>query len=187
MKKSYLFCTSWWFYLTELAPLSILVLSILYNDMTETPGKLYPLMFFSASCMIFIFLYFFRVILFSDKEVRSVGPFSSRDRVAIDEGQTLSLTLMKRGKIRVELFGVSVAPGFSWMRGNYKESDINLYRDRAVGGKTAIKRVLKYYGVSGEDITSLLNPESINRKYDTFVISNEISVGNLKINIIFKS
>ena len=187
MKKSYLFCTSWWFYLTELAPLSILVLSILYNDMTEAPGKLYPLIFVSASCMIFIFLYFFRVIIFSNTELRSFGPFSSRDRVAIEEGQTLLLTLMKRGKLRVELFGVSVAPGFSWMRGNYEESFINLYRDRAIGGKIAIKRVLKYYGISADDIASLLDSESISRKYDAFVVSNETSDGNLIIKIKFIS
>lgn len=186
MKKTYLFCTNWWFYLTELAPAVILTLCLFYNDKVETPGKLYPLIVFCCLCIIFLFLYFFRVISISAEEIRTIGLFSSKDSAVIEKDTTLTMTLLHGDKTRVELFGISNAPGFSWMKGGeYEKSEINLYRERAIGGKSAVKRVLKHFGVKDGDINNSLGNGEFSSNYDSFELYATTENEARKINIRF--
>lgn len=172
MKKTFLFCTKIWFYLSEIAPIALLLLAVSYNDNMKDGFKLYPLIFFSVACIIFIFLYFFRMIIISKEEIRSVGLFSSRDMAVIEKDTTLILTVLKNNKLRVELNGKSKMPDLSWAKKeSFAPTDINLYREKAIGGKSAVNRVLKYFGISLEDAKSLLNSECFSCVYDYFEAS----------------
>jgi hypothetical protein len=151
----------------------------------ETPGRLYPLIIFCAGTMIFIFLFFFRLISVSEDEIRSLGLFSSKDFSPIKSGQTLCLTLRKGGKIRVELFGKSDAPGFSWMRGDYKESEVNLYREKAVGKEGALLPLLKSFGISKTEASQLFTEDAA---YDLekYKIESKTENGEKSIRILIK-
>lgn len=186
MKKIYLFCTKWWLFLTELPPALLLTICIYYNNMVENPGKLYPLMVFCIAAMILIFLYFFRLISISTEEISSIGLFSSRDSAVIEKDTALVITMLKGGKMRIELDGRSKAPGFSWIKGGeYEETDINLYRDRAVGGAGTVRRVLTFFSVSADDADRLLSNESFSKEYDFFTVSGYIENEHKKISVRF--
>lgn len=186
MKKIYLFCTKWWLFLTELPPALLLTICIYYNNMVENPGKLYPLMVFCIAAMILIFLYFFRLISISTEEISSIGLFSSRDSAVIEKDTSLVITMLKGEKIRIELDGRSKAPGFSWIKGGeYEETDINLYRDRAVGGDVTVRRILSFFSVTREDTDRLISGESFSKEYDFFTVSGSIENERKRIKIRF--
>ena len=186
MKKIYLFCTKWWLFLTELPPTFLLVVCIFYNNIVESPGKLYPLIMFCAAAMILIFLYFFRLISISKEEILSVGLFSSRDSAVIEKDTTLVITMLKGGKLLIELDGRSKAPGFSWMKGGeYEESDINLYRDRAVGGAGTIKRILGFFSVDKDDADKLIFGDCFSKEYQFFTVSSSIENEKRRIRVRF--
>ena len=172
MKKTYIFCTKWWLYLTEIPPIIILALSFYYNNAVETPQKLYPLIAFCSLVIIFIFLYFFRLISVSTEEIRTIGLFSSKDSATVEKDKTLVFTLMPRNKLRVELDGKSTAPGFSWMKGDYQECDINLYREKAIGKKNSVVRVLKSFGVSTDECKRIFSDKEYQKAFDNISISS---------------
>ena len=96
------------------------------------------------------------------------------------------LTLRKRGKIRVELFGYDDAPTFSWVKvTEFEKKRVNLYRDRAVGGKGAIKRVLRFFDIPEEDIAAALESESFSGKYENYELSAEIINEEKAVKITF--
>lgn len=185
MKKTYIFCTRWWLFLTEIPPIIILALCIFYNKSVETPQKLYPLIAFCFLVIVFIFLYFFRMISISGEEIRTIGLFSSKDFVIVEKEKTLSFTLMPRRKIRVELYGKSSAPGFSWIKGDYKESDINLYRERAIGGKGAIIRVLKFFDIPSDDREMIFKQKDFQKEYESLNITSLTEGENKVVKIYF--
>ena len=89
------------------------------------------------------------MIRISYDEIRYIGRFSSRDVAMIVEGVLLSFELCERGKIKLSLIGnEGTLPGFDWIKSTGDAPrDISLFRGRAVGGKAAIKRVLRFFGV----------------------------------------
>ena len=172
MKKIYLFCTKWWHFLCVIPPLFIFALSIYYNDIASGTLKLYPLIVISGGFSIFVFLYFFRLVSVSLTELRTIGPFSTRDCVKVDEGKTIIISRLPKSRILIELEGVSDAPSFSWAKGGeYEEWNINLFRQRVVGGKGDVKRLLSAFGIDRGDVDLMLNNPSFEKDYDGFTIN----------------
>lgn len=185
MKKTYIFCTKWWLFLTEIPPIVILSLCIFYNNAVDTPQKLYPLIAFCCLAILFIFLYFFRLISISPEEIRTVGLFSSKDTAVVEKDKTLVFTLIPNNKIRVELYGKSVAPGLNWMKSEDDEYEINLYREKAIGGKAAVIRVLKSFGISNEECNSLFSNKEYEKTFDDLVAKSYFEDKNKIISIKF--
>ncbi|MBE6533283.1 MAG: hypothetical protein E7676_07335 [Ruminococcaceae bacterium] len=168
MKKTFLFCTKIWFYLTELAPTVLLLIAINYNDDMDGGFRLYPLIAFSVACIIFIFLYFFRMVIISKEEIRTAGLFSSRDSAVVEKDTTLKITLGAHRRIDVELFGKRKAPDFTWSKQDITDEQIRLFHEKAVGGEIAVKRILTYFGVSIADVKSLLSSNTHECSYNYF-------------------
>ena len=168
MKSIYLSCTKLWVYLTVIPPLIIFRLALAFNKHSTGILKFYPLMIVSALAVIFIVVYFFRVISINNDEIRYHGLFSSRDSSVINENKTLVMTLLPRRKIRLELFGdAGEKPAFDWMKStDVAHRDICLFRGRAVGGKKTIAKILKYFGVSDE--------EAARADHDGFYFENDV-------------
>ena len=162
-------------YLTELPLLALLIVAICYNGAAEGFLKLYPLIIAIILGMVFILIYLFRLVAISTEEVRSVGPFSSRDRAVINEGKTLILTLLSGGRMRVELYGNDgTPPMLDWAQNEEHELlDIYLYRDKAIGGKRTAARVLRYFEVPSDEAREIVESEKLFREYDAFNISVE--------------
>ena len=186
MKKTYLFCTEWWMYLSELGPLCLLLLCIHFNSKLDTPERLYPLMAFCVLCIAFIFVFLFRLISISNEEIRSIGPFTSMESASIEEGRSLIFVLKKGKRVAVLLEGKSDLPGFSWMRGGeYDSCEINLYRERIVNGMGGVKRVLKHFGVVEEDILSVFRSDKFYKEYDGFTLMAELKDNERRIALSF--
>ncbi len=175
MKKISLFCTGPLMYLTELPIIYLLYISIKYNSGLETALKLYPLIIALVGAIVFIFIYLFRVIIISTDMVKSAGPFSSKEKAVINEGKTLVLTPLSKGKVKVELFGSNEPlPEFNWAKGDeYENLEINLFRERAVGGIGTVRRVLKYFDVPEADINSLFTEDKFEKSYESYDVSAE--------------
>ena len=121
----------------------------------------------------FIFLY--RIIDISYSEIKAVGPYSSKEKALINEGKTLTLTLLPRGRVKIELSGVDEQPpALDWAKNeDYEQIEVNLFRDRAVGGKAAVKRILEFFDVPNEDIKLALSEEKLEKSYDFIDLSSE--------------
>ena len=169
MKKTFLFCTRPIFFLTELAPVTVLILAICYNGNVEGIFKLYPLIAVMCICITLIFLYFFRLISISTEEIQTIGLFSSKDYALIDKDKTLTLIIKKNGTIKVELSEKTANSSFSWNKDNSLPlTDMNIYRDRAIGGTAAATRVLKYFSVPKDDYNGIFLNEIFEKEYENF-------------------
>ena len=184
MKKVSLFCTKIWFYLTEIPPIVLMIFAIIYN--TDDGIGLYPLIVFSAAVAIMIFIYFFRMIVISNEEIRSIGLFSSRDSAVIEKDTKLQITIESGGNLHVALLGKRKMPDFSWSKiEDYPSCDVNIYRERAVGGKSAVARILKYFEVSSADIDCALKSDSFEKDYDYFTFSSIQGENSKQITLSF--
>ena len=162
-------------YLTEIPVLFVFLLCIQHNDLVEGKLKLYPLMIALIAATVYMFIYLYRAILISYDCVKTVGPYSSKEKALIKKGKTLTLTLLSRGRIRVELFGTNEAPPtLDWAKNeDYENVEINLFREKAVGGKGAIRRVLKYFEVPNEDVEKALASELFEKSYQNIDLRAE--------------
>ena len=186
MKKVILFCTKLRFFFVEIPPILLLLIAISYNDTVDTAIKLYPLIAVSVLFIIFVFLYFFRLIIISTEEIRSAGLFSSRDSAIINKGKALIITPLKKNKLRVVLFGKSGIPDFSWAKNEgYENLEIDLYREVAVGGTATLKRIFKYFGVPSDEIKSILNTDFYKKEYKYFTLTASTENGVKEYRILF--
>ena len=176
MKSVYLFCTKWFFFLTELPLLYFFVLTVdMHDKSTELLGY-YPLETVLVLAMLFILVYYFRAVGFSADEIRMYGLFSSREKSLIHEGDTLLLTLRSRRRLRVELFGTDGGnPTLEWLRTEeYEAQEINLFRGKALGTRRTVLRILRFSGVPREVSAPLLFAEGgFSAEYDTVALSCE--------------
>ncbi len=178
MKRKYLFCTKIRIYLLELPVILLLVLSCIYNGNASNTFKLYPLIIFLSLLIVFILVYFFRVISISFEEVSYHGIFSSKDKAMINKDKELILTLNKRRRMSVELFGNDgKAPELDWIKEgeNYTVTDIFLFRGKAIGTKGSAKRILRYFGVENEDIDLVFKNEKFFGDYEYVTLTSEKS------------
>ncbi len=146
----------------------------LHDESTSLLG-FYPLEIFLVLLMAFILVYFFRAITVSYDEIRMHGLFSSKDRVYIKKGQTLVLTLIPRGRVRVEVLGtIGDSPLYSWMKKEETEDhEISHFRESCYGGAKTVRRILAFYGVEESDISQVFENESFTCEYDAVKISAE--------------
>ena len=159
MKSIYLFCSNPLVYLTELPVILMLFITIQYHDSSKDIFKFYPLEIFLSLAILFIAVYFFRVISISYDEIRIHGLFSSKDRAFIEENSTLVLTLFPGMKMRTELYGgLGDEPVFDWMKKEVEiQRDICYFRGKAMGGKGTAQRILRYFGLEAEDAALAMN------------------------------
>ena len=173
MKKKYLFCTKAWLYLCEIPLAVLLALAFYYNPSIETNFKLIPLIIVLICTMIFFFVYFFRIIVISFEEVRSRGPFSSRDSAVINKDKTLILTMLSYSNLKVELYGNDgLPPMIEGLKGE-PSIDIYLFRGRAIGGKRRVSSILRYFGVSESDIKDALSQDTFTGEYEFVSLTAE--------------
>lgn len=178
MKKVFIFGTKLRMYLCELPLIAFFVLAIVFNDTSDKnigAAGLYPLIIMTAAGAIFMFIYLFRGIIVSGESVRSIGLFSSRDRAIINKDKTLVLTLRPKHKIKIELYGKDDAPQLDWISEDDSASRdyVNLYRDIAVGGVGAVRRILSSFDVPKEEIEEIVLAEKISREYSLVDVSKE--------------
>lgn len=186
MKKTYLFCTNIGWFISLIPPIILLIISIYYNESSTGLLKLYPLIIFSVLAIVLTFAYFFRFITISTEEIRMHGLFSSRDAAIINEKKSLIFTIIPRKRMRVTLFGNNGLPAFNWAQGDtYVPIDIDLFREKAIGGKGAVKRVLRYFEVDDEDIDELFSTDSFEKEYDAFILKKERVEKNTVVTIYF--
>ena len=151
----YLFGTKLRFFWVTIPMAALLAIAIIYNNKSDGLLKFYPLIVFLSGCIIFSVVYFFRMVGIGFEEVRTVGLFSSRERVVVNEGKELVITKLPAGKLDVELFGNDgVRAQLDWLVTSDDGTipDINLFRARAIGGKRALRAILKFYGVPSKEL-----------------------------------
>ena len=104
----------------------------------------------------------------------------------VEKDRSIIFRMLKGNRLRIELDGRSQAPGFSWIKGGeYDECDINLYREKAIGGRKSISRFLESLYVQPQDIDALFISDEYVKKYDNFEISSYQEHENKVIKIRF--
>ena len=160
----YLFGTKLRFFWVMIPMAALLALAIAYNDRALGLLKYYPLIVFSSGAIVFTLVYFFRLVGFGFEEIRTMGLFSSRERVSINEGRTLTITKMPARKLQFELFGNDgVLAQLDWLVPEEDGTipDINLFRAKALGGNRTLLSILKFYGVESSELReSIVNGKS---------------------------
>jgi len=188
MKSVFLFCTKWWVYLTELPLIFLLALAIRYHSLSTELLKFFPLEILLSLLIIFIAVYFFRVISVSGEEIRIHGLFSSKDHAFITEGKTLVISLLPGHNLKLELYGeIGDTPIFDWMKStDYLNRDICIFRGHAVGGKGSLKRILTYFGISSNEVDGILENDDFSKEYGAVdvatTIKNEVFEVSIKFN-----
>ena len=173
MKKKYLFCTKIWFYLSEIPLLYLLYVAWTFNFASENPWQFIPLILILSAVIIFIGIYFFRMISVSYEMVRYHGLFSSHDSAIINKDKTLIITLKRKSYVGISLYGNDgKEPMFDGLR-DEGPIDIFLFRGRVVGGKGTVKSILKYYGISREDIERAFSEEKYSSETDDISFTSE--------------
>ncbi len=186
MKKKYLFCTKLWFYLTEIPLALLLAVSIYYGPMTEGVFKLVPLIVTLAFAMLFILVFFFRIVVISYEEVRYRGLFSSRDRAFINKDKTLIITMRPHGNLDVDLYGNDGQPPMFAGLKDEPPIDIYLFRGRTIGARRTVISILEYFDIPTDDARTALAKDSYFEEYELVSLSAEKREDIREIRIKFK-
>ena len=175
MKKIYLLAIRWWVFLLNLPFAFLLGVSIGYNSYSEHLFKLYPLIIFLILFIVFLNIYFFRVIEISYDAIKYHGLFSSRDSSNITLGNTLKLTRERFGKWKIVLHGHDGCHAdFDWITDEDAElppQDITLFRGRLYCGSGDVKRILRYFGVGKSDFSKIFKSEGYSATYENVTVS----------------
>ncbi len=186
MKSIYFFSTKLKIYITELPLVVLLVFAIIYNKHSNGLLKFYPLQVLLILGIIFIFIYFLRFVRLNTDEVRCIGLFSSKDRVALKKDRRLVLSLKKGRRLLVEVFGIGEAPLLDWVNPEeYSDSEINIFRAKAVGGARSAKKMLKYFDIPQNDFEEILKNESFEKEYEAISLSVTNTEDSKKISLRF--
>jgi hypothetical protein len=73
------------------------------------------------------------------------------------------MTLDVRDRLKLELFeNDGVLPELDFLRNDpsYKPQGLNLFREKAVFGQSALRRVLRYFGISDEHICAVFSSDT---------------------------
>lgn len=172
MKKFLLFfSTKIWMYLTEIPLILLLILTIANINGGSSSFRLYPLAVACGVGIAVIFLYFMRAVTLSKEEVRRHGLFTDRERILLTEGQTIACTLLPHRKFIIEVNGQSdPATGLDWLSSETDEYEINLFRAKAIGTLSSVRRLLRFYGAADGDIDALLQTEGASVERDGFIL-----------------
>jgi hypothetical protein len=169
---------------------ALLAIAIIYNNKSDGLLKFYPLIVFLSGCIAFSVVYFFRMVAVGFEEVRTVGLFSSRERVVVNEGKELVITKLPAGKLDVELFGNDgVRAQLDWLvtADDGTIPDINLFRARAIGGKRALRAILKFYGVPSKELRDgIIRGEKSYEDELVRIFASQNEIEQREIHIYFK-
>lgn len=187
MKKLFFLSTRYRALISEILPVFLLIPAIAYNNRVNTVMRLYPLIFALSALIIFMFIYFFRGILLSADEIRCVGLFSSKDKAMIKKDRVLVVSIMKKHRVSLEIFGTNddTTETYAWLK-KEEPTMINLYRARANGSASVAKRIMKYFDVEEADIAAALSNESFSAEYDKISLNSSVSEESRRIAITFK-
>ena len=186
----YLFGTKLRFFWVTIPMAALLAVSIIYNNKSDGLLKFYPLIVFLSGCIVFSVVYFFRMVGIGFEEVRTVGLFSSRERVVVNEGKELVITKLPAGKLDVELFGNDgVRAQLDWLvtTDDGTIPDINLFRARAIGRKGALRSILKFYGVPNKELRDgIIRGEKSYEDELVKIFASQNEIEQREIHIYFK-
>ena len=186
MKSLFLFSTRLRYFLTEIPPLLLLIISIKYNFKVDSTIKLYPLITVIIGVVVFIFLYFFRGVKINFEEIKCVGLFSTRESAVINAGKTLHISILPKQKIRVELYGENDDyKTYAWLK-NEDGAEINLFRSKALGGIGTVRKILSYFGAECEDIEKAFTDEVFSADYEKIILTSETIDEKKTFKIYFK-
>ena len=187
MKKLFFISTKLGIYWIEIPPIILLIPTIIYNNAVDTVFKLYPLMCALSALIVFFALYFFKAVSISYEEIRSIALFSSRDKATIKEDRSLVITLLKKKRIKVELFGKNDdgEQAYAWLR-NEEPSEINLFRAKINGGARQVKKILRYFKTDEDKIDEIITNEGALFSSDEIDVSSGLKDGFREIKIYFK-
>ena len=186
MKSIYFLSTKLRYYLVELPLIVLLAFAIINNGASKEPLKLYPLIITTSLGIVFIFIYFLRLVKISTDEVRCVGIFSSRDSVVIKKDKRLVITVMKHNKLLVEVFGIGEVPTLDWVDPeDYKDTELNLLRTKTVGSERAAKRILSYFDIDKEDFAEIFENENFTKEYEFITLTSRKTEKGREIGLKF--
>ena len=172
--------------LVSIPLLFIFVSAIRMNDAVQTSGKLYPLIIFSGLAVVFTFVFFFRPVILSHDEIKSIGPFSSRDKAIINMDKTLILTERGSGLISIDLYGNDgMNADLDWLKGENVLHDTYLFKSKVVGGVHTMKNILLFFGANEALADEILSADAIERETYGMEISSSKIEENKEIRIKF--
>lgn len=181
----FLFSTKTWMFLSEIPPVSLFVLCIIYNKHSSLAGGLIPLMILMAALSVFFFIFLFRAVKLTPYEIRHIGRFTPRDRVSLEKDMTLTLTLKKHGHIKIEVYGDSgSAPVYPWLK-NSPTHEIRLFNAKIVGRSGKAKKILSFLGAPPSTYSALLGNEEVEFETMTLALSASSTDDGRRINIRF--
>ena len=174
MKKLLFFSTKPFLFWVELPPAIFLVPAIIYNSSVEGLMKLYPLIFALSATIIFFALYIYKAVSISYEEIRCIGLFSSKDRAVIKQDRALVITLLKKNRIKLELFGKNNDgdSSYAWLKDD-DPAEINLFREKINGSTRTAKKILRYFKVDESQIKNLFENDAFE------FVSDELSVSSI--------
>ncbi len=177
MKRIYVSSTKWFFFLTELPLLVVLAAAVYFNAGMTTTLKLYPLIVVFGALVIFDLLFFFRIVRFSYEDIRTMGRFSSRDKVFLAKDKVLLITRLPHRRLRIEVIGQDDdSPALSFL--STKDSlPFCQLRCKAVGGRRTVLRLLAFYRFAGADI-----PDTVWHTDDTWSATSD--TGTLTVSTV---
>ena len=186
MKSLVLFGTKLYVYLVELPLILVLIGALKYNESSKELLGLYPLIAVSAIAIIFVLLYFFNAVIITNAKIKQFGLFSSRDTALINKDRTLVLTYLPHRKMRVELFALQNKPALEWINeDDYVPSEANVFRERVIGSNLTARRVLKFFGATNEEISTLLENGTAKLDSGDIIFSTDICEDRKRILIKF--
>lgn len=188
MKKIFLFSSRLWVFLTEIPPITLLIIAINFNSEVDTLTRLYPLIITLSALIIFIAAYFFRAVVIGYDAIKCIGPFSSKDKAIIAKEKSLVITILPKRRIRLELFGSGedLAKSCKWLSGD-ELSSINLFRAKANGSENTVRRILNFFDVPKETFALLIEKDGYTEDFENVrVISDTVNEAKT-IKIEFKN
>ena len=187
MKKLFFLSTKLRLFWVEIPPILTLIPAIIYNGSVNTLIKLYPLIVALSVLILFFALYLFKGVLISNEEIRSISLFSSRDKAVIKEDRALVITLLKKGRIRLELFGKNDdgEASYAWLR-NDTPAEINLFRAKINGSEKRAKKILRFFRTDKDKINEIIENENTEFSSDDISVSSRSVDGLREIRIYFK-
>ncbi len=187
MKSIFLFSTRFRYFLTEIPLIILLIISIKYNSSVDALMKLYPLIIVLSVIIIFIGMYFFRGVKINFEEIKCIGLFSSRESCVINAGKTLHVSILPKRKIQLELYGVNDDfETYAWLKNENSNTEINLFRAKALGNRGTVRKILSYFDVGSEYIEKAVTTDCFSAEYEKITLSTEIINNKKTFKIYFK-
>ena len=146
MKKLLFISTKPMVFWVIVPPIILLIPTIVFNDSVKTLMKLYPLMIALSALIVFFAFYLFRAVCIYKKEIKCIGPFTSKELAKIKQERTLVITVMRKRRLKLELFGKNDdGEGlYEWLK-NEDPSEINLFRANINGGVRTAEKITRYF------------------------------------------